>query len=193
MAAAIPAGGRSPGGFLPAQLPCPAGSPTTAAGLDGYPPSCRSPNMAHHCHQHPSSNARKWAPSSSTAVGHGSCSSSSFLHWRSWWCGCSPKSGITGSLPRSSCIEFVYSSSPKLLQLLTGSFLTVLVQHHFQRVISQIVAVFEGSAVQIRLGSKRQHPQCVIHHVQRTVGQKCDLTSSHVVPGPQTASEMSTM
>ena len=101
-AAAIPAGGRSPGGYPPAQLPCPAGRPTAAAGLDGYPPSRRRPNMAHHRHQHPSSSARKRAPSSSTAVGHGSCRSSSFLHGRVWWRGCSPtKSGGTaGTLLR---------------------------------------------------------------------------------------------
>ena len=52
-AAAIPAGGRSPGGYPPAQLPCPAGRPTAAAGLDGYPPSRRRQNMAHHRHQRP--------------------------------------------------------------------------------------------------------------------------------------------
>ena len=98
-AAAIPAGGGSPGGYPPAQLPCPAGRPTAAAGLDGYPPSRRRPT--HHRHQHPSSSARKRAPSSSTAVGHGSCRSSSFLHGRVWWRGCSPTSGGTaGSLLR---------------------------------------------------------------------------------------------
>lgn len=48
---------------------------------------------------------------------------------------------------------------------------------------------FGGGFVQIRLGVKGQHPQSIVHHVKRFIGQKRDL--SPVGPAPKTASEMS--